>query len=169
MVRATVRSWSCFSQLYRASPSLAAKNIINLILVLTIWWCPCVESSLVLLEKSVCYDQHVLLTKLCEPFSCFILYSKAKLACYSRYLLTFYFCIPEPYDEKDFFFGVSSRSIAGHHRTIQLQLLRHSLRLLWYWMVSLKNEQSSLSFFWDCTQVLRFGLFFWLWWLLHFF
>ena len=49
-------SWSesqsaCFCWLYKASPSLAAKNIINLILVLTIWWCPCVDSSLVLLEK----------------------------------------------------------------------------------------------------------------------
>ena len=33
----------------RAFPSLAAKNIINLISVLTIWWCPCVESSLLLL------------------------------------------------------------------------------------------------------------------------
>ena len=42
-----------FCWLYRASPSLAAKNIINLILVLTIWWCPCVESSLVLLEEGV--------------------------------------------------------------------------------------------------------------------
>ena len=46
MVWATVSSWSCFCWLYRASPSLAAKNIINLILLLTIWWCPCVESSL---------------------------------------------------------------------------------------------------------------------------
>ena len=44
---------------YSASPSLAAKNIINLILVLTIWWCPCVESSLVLLEEGVCYDQQI--------------------------------------------------------------------------------------------------------------
>ena len=33
-----------FCWLYRASPSLAAKNIINLISVLTIWWCPCIES-----------------------------------------------------------------------------------------------------------------------------
>ena len=41
---ATVSSRFCFCWLYRASPSLAAKNIINLILVLTIWWCPCVES-----------------------------------------------------------------------------------------------------------------------------
>ena len=51
MLWATVSSWSCFCWLYKASPSLAAKNIINLILVLTIWWCPCVDSSLVLLEK----------------------------------------------------------------------------------------------------------------------
>jgi len=48
----------------RVSPSLAAKNIVNLTLVLTIWWCPCVESSLVLLEEGVCYDQCVLLARL---------------------------------------------------------------------------------------------------------
>ena len=59
MIWATVSSWSCFCWLYRASPSLAAKNIISLILVLTIWWCLCVESSLVLLEEGVCYDQCV--------------------------------------------------------------------------------------------------------------
>ena len=47
MIWATVSSQSCFYWLYRASPSLAAKNIINLILVYTIWWCPCVDSSLV--------------------------------------------------------------------------------------------------------------------------
>ena len=57
MVWATVSSWSCFCWLYRASPSLAAKNIINLISVLTIWWCPYIESSLVLLEEGVCYNQ----------------------------------------------------------------------------------------------------------------
>ena len=34
------------------------------------------------------------------------MYSKAKLACYSRYLLTSYFCIPVPYVEKDIFFLV---------------------------------------------------------------
>ena len=65
MIWVTVSSWSCFRWLYRASPSSAAKNIVNLTLVLTIWWCPCVESSLVLLEEDVCYDQCVLLEKLC--------------------------------------------------------------------------------------------------------
>ena len=62
MIWATVSSRSCFCWLYRASPSLAAKNIMNLISVLTIWWCPCVESSLVLLEECVCCDQCVLST-----------------------------------------------------------------------------------------------------------
>ena len=52
------------SWLYRASSSLAAKNIIILISILTNWWCPCVESSLMLLEEGVCYDQCILLTKL---------------------------------------------------------------------------------------------------------
>ena len=65
IIWAKVSSWSCFCWLYRASPSLAAKNIINLISVLTIWWCPCVQSSLVLLEEGVCYDHCILLTKLC--------------------------------------------------------------------------------------------------------
>ena len=105
MIWATVSSQSCFCWLYTASPSLAAKNIINLTLVLTIWWCLCVESSLVLLEEDVGYDQCVLLAKLYWPLPCFILYSKAKFACYSRYLLTSYFCISVPYNEKDIFFG----------------------------------------------------------------
>ena len=63
MIWATVTSQSCLCWLYRASPSLVAKNVINLISVLTIWWCPCVESSLVLSEDGVCYDQCVLLEK----------------------------------------------------------------------------------------------------------
>ena len=60
------------------------------------------------------------------------------------------------------------------YRTIQLQLLQHywsghRLGLMWYWMVSLGNEQRSFCHFWDCIQVLHFRLFCWLWWLLHFF
>ena len=42
---------------------------INLISVLTIWWYPCVESSLVLLEEGVCYDQCVLLSELLLAFA----------------------------------------------------------------------------------------------------
>ena len=88
-------------------------NIINLILRLTIWWCPCVESSPVLLEGGVCYDQCVLLATLCWPLPCFILYSEAKFACYSRYLLTSFFCIPVPYYEDDIFFCVCVLFLEG--------------------------------------------------------
>ena len=169
MIWATVNSQSCVCWLYRASSSLAAKNIINLISVLTIWWCPCVESSLLLLEEDVCYDQCILLAK-----PCFILYSKAQFAHYSRYFLTSYFCIPVPIMKRTSFLGVCSRRSCSLHRTIQRQLLQdnwsgHKLGLLSYWMVCLGNEQRSFCHFWDCIQVLHSGLFCWLWWLLHFF
>ena len=36
-------------------------------------------------------------------------------------------------------------------------------------MVCFGNEQRSFCRFWDCIQVLHFGLFCWPWWLLHFF
>ena len=73
--------------------------------------CLCAESSLLLLEEGVSYDQCVLLAKICQPLPCFLLYPMAKPACYSRYLLPYYFCILVSYDEKDnfIFFGVSFR------------------------------------------------------------
>ena len=83
-----------------------------------------------LLEEGVCYDQCVLLAKLCKPLPCFILYSKAKLACFFRYLLTSYFCIPVPYDEKYvvvvFFLRVLIlEGLVGLLSTVRLQLLWH--------------------------------------------
>ena len=78
----------------------------------------CVQSSLVLSEEGVCYDQCILLAKLYEPLPCFILYSKAKFACYFRYFLTSYFCIPVPYNEKDIFSWVLALEyLVGLHRT----------------------------------------------------
>ena len=125
MIWATVSSQSWFCWLYRASPSLAAKNIINLISVLTIWRCPCVVFSCVVgrgcLLWPVCS-----LGKICLPLPCFIFYFKAKFACYSRYLLTCCFCIPVLYDERDIFGSVLVlEGLVGLHRTIQLQLLQH--------------------------------------------
>ena len=75
-----------------------------------------------LLEEGVCYNQCVLLAKLCYPLPCFILYSKAKLACYSRYLLTSYFCIPVPDDERTSFLvlvlkGLAEKAMAPHSST----------------------------------------------------
>ena len=37
--------------------------------------------------------------------------------------MTFYFCIPLPYDGKDIFFGGVLEGLVGLHRTIQLQLI----------------------------------------------
>ena len=59
MIWATFSSRSCFCWLYRVSASLAAKNVISLISVLTIWWSPCVVLSCVVgrgcLLWSVCF------------------------------------------------------------------------------------------------------------------
>ena len=61
MIWATVSSWSCFfCWLYRPSPSLGAKNMINLISVLTIWWYPCVESSLFVGRGCLLWPMHSL-------------------------------------------------------------------------------------------------------------
>ena len=142
----------------------------------TIWWCTCVESSLVLLEEGVCYDQ------------CFF---SAKLYFFPFSLCSAPFCTPRP--NLPVTPGVSwlpifafqspimkwhllgmlvLKGLVGLHRTIQLQLLQHywwghRLGLPWYWLVCLGNEQRSFCCFWDCIQELHFGLFCWLWGLLH--
>ena len=137
MIWATVSSWSCFCWLYRASPSLAAKNIISLISVLTIWWCPCVQLSLVLLEEGVCYDQCVLLAKLLafclihfvlEDQTCLLLQvSSDFLLLYSRPL----------WGKGHLFLVLVLEGLVGLHRAVQLQFLQHywlghRLGLLWY-------------------------------------
>ena len=85
-----------------------------------------------------------------------------------------YFAFQSPLMKRTSFRVLVLEGLIGLHRAIQLQLLQHywlghSLRLLWYWMVFLGNKQRSFCHFWDCTQVLHFRLFFWLWRLLHFF
>ena len=106
---------------------LGWKKIINLIFVLTTCWCPWIESLLVLLLKSVFYDHHVLLTKLCQSWSCFILHYKAKLAYYSGYLLTssfaFQFFMMKRKSFPCFFSVLDVGGLVGLHRTGQLQPL----------------------------------------------
>ena len=91
------------------------------------------------------------LAKLCYPLTCFILYFKAKFASYSRYLLTSYFCIPVPYDEKDWCFGVLSRSsLIGLHRTFNFFGISGWVRDLDYcdteWFALEKNRDHSVVF-----------------------
>ena len=81
--------------------------IINLILALTIWWCPCVESSLVLLKEGVCYDQCILLAML-HSFSLLHSVLQGQICLLLQVFLDF-LCIPVHYNEKEIFWGVSSR------------------------------------------------------------
>ena len=92
--------------------------------MLTIWWCPCVESSLVLLEEGVCYDQCVLLAKLYYSLPCFIPYSKAKFAFTPGVSWLPTFASQSPTMKRTSFLGVSSERPVGLHRTAQLQLLQ---------------------------------------------
>ena len=58
------------------------------------------------------------------------LYFKAKFSCYSRYLLTSYFCFPNPYDTKDIISVVSFRSLVGFHDRIT-NSMNMNLNKLW--------------------------------------
>ena len=71
-------------------------------------WCSVVSCGL---KQGVCYDQCVVLAKFCQPLPRFILYSKAKVACYSRYFLTSYFCISIHYNNKDIFWGCQFQKV----------------------------------------------------------
>jgi len=107
--RKPVSSRSYFYWLYRVSLSLAAKNIINLILVLTVWWCSCVESSLGLLKKGVCY------TRVFSWQNCLSLCPAS--FCTPRPNLTIILCIfwllplafQSPVMKRTYLFGISSR------------------------------------------------------------
>ena len=124
MIWATVSSWSCFCWLSRASSSSSAKNITNLISVLAIWWCPCIESSIVLLEERVCCEC-ILLTKLLDfALLHFVLQDQTCLLL--QVSLDFQLLHSSPSWWVGHLFLVSVLgSIVGLHRIIQLHLLWH--------------------------------------------
>ena len=109
--------------------------------MLTIWWCPCIESSLVLLEKGVCYDQCVLLAELYKPLACFILYSKAKFACYSSGTPLQYSCLENPMDGGAWWAAVhgvtksqtrfSDFTFTFHFPALEKEMATHSSVLAW--------------------------------------
>ena len=74
-----------------------------------------------LLEEGVWYDPSILLAKLCYPLPCFVLYSKAKFSCYSRYLLTSYFYIPVPQEIHNYNSLLNNRrqeNVGSHQKKI---------------------------------------------------
>ena len=149
MVWAIVSSRSCFCWLYRASPSSAAKNIIYLISVLTVWWCPCVKLSHVTgigcLLWPACSLNKTLLALALLPF---VLQGQTCLLL--QVSLDFLLLHSSPLWWKGYFFFflvLGLESVVGLQRTSQLQLLWHQwlghrLRLLWCWMVCFRNEPS---------------------------
>ena len=161
MIWAIVSSWYCFCWLYRASPSLATNNIINLILVLTISWYPWL-SLLLCCWKRVFAMNSVYSWKnsisLCPASFCTLRQICLLLQCF----LTSYLAFQPPMMKRTSFGGIGLVGLVGLHRTIHLQLLQYywsgyRLGLPWYWMVCLGNEQRSFCHFWDCIQVLHFG------------
>ena len=114
---------SLFCWLYRASPTLAAKNIIILISLLTIWWCPCVESSLLLLEEGVCYEQCVPLTELFSLLY-FVLQGQGQICLLFQVSHNFLLLHSSSLWWKGHLFRVLVlEGLADLHRTVQLQLL----------------------------------------------
>ena len=100
---------------------------------------------------------------------------QGQICLFLQVFLDFLLVHSSPVEWKGHLFGVLVlKGLVGLYRTVKLQLLQrywlgHTLGLLWYLMVCLGNEQRSFCHFWDCIQVLHFGLFCWPWWLLHFF
>ena len=176
MIWTTISSWSCFCD-YRTSLSSAA-NITNLILVLTILWCSCAKTFLVLLELVIATVLAITSALSSENSVrvCLLHFvfqgQRCLLLQVSLHFLLLYSSLL--WWKGHLFLVLVLEGLVGIHRTIQLQLLKHywsghRLGSLWHWMVCLGNEQRSFCVFWDRIQVLHFGLFHWLWWLLHFF
>ena len=83
------------------------------------------ESSLVLLEEGVCYDQCALLAKLLA-FALLHFVLQYQTCLLLQLFLDFLLLHSNPLLWKGhLFFGVSSRRFGGHHTTIQLQILWH--------------------------------------------
>ena len=152
MIWATVSSQSCFCWMYRASPSLAAKNIINLISVLTIWWCPSVVFSCVVRRGCLLWIVHSL-GKTLLAFALLHSVPQGQICLLLQVFPDYLLLHPSPLQWKGHLFWVLVlKGLVGLHRIIQLQFLQrywlgHRLRLLWHWIVCLGNEQRSFCHF----------------------
>ena len=156
MIWATVSSRSYFCWLFRASPSLAAaKDIINLIMCRVF---SCVVGRGCLLWPVCSLDKTLLAFALLH----FVL--QGQICLLLQVSLDFLLLHSSPLWWKGHLFWVLVLvGLVGPHGTVQLlwhYWLGHRLGLLWYLMACLWNKQRSFCCFWDCTQVLHFGLFF---------
>ena len=123
MIWGTVSSQSCFCWLDRAFPSLAAKNIINLILLLTIWWL-----SMCRVFSCVVGNGKTLLCYWENSVSLCLLYFVLQVQTYLllQVSLDFLLLHSSPLWWKGHLFLVLIlEGLAGLHRTVQLHLLWH--------------------------------------------
>ena len=146
----TVSSQSCFCWLYKVSPSSAAKNIINLILVLTIWWCSCVVFSCFVGRRCLLWPVRSL-GKTLFAFALLHFVFQGQICPLFQLSLDFLVLHFSSHDEKDIFLGVLVlEGLVGLNRTIQLQLLW--LYWLGHWITVILNSlpwkrtESILSF-----------------------
>ena len=122
MTWVTVSSWSYLCWLYRASPSSAAKNKINLNSVLTILWCPCVESSLVLLERVFAMTSALSWQNSVSIFPASFCTPKPNLPVTSGIPKLSTFAFQSPVIKRILSVCVLVLgSLVGHHRIVQLQ------------------------------------------------
>ena len=153
MIWAIVSSRSCFCWLYTASQSLATKNVISLISVLTLWWCPCIK-YLVLLENGVCYARCVLFGRILLAFALLhsVLLNQTSLLLQVSLDFLLLHSNPQWRIGHLFFLVLILGGFLGLHRPGQLQLLQHwclghRLGLLWCWIVCLRNKLRSFYHF----------------------
>ena len=153
MIWAIVNSRFCFCWLHIVSPSLASENIISLIMVLTICWDPCVESSHGLLQKCLLWPA-CSLDKTLFAFALlhFVLQCQSYLLL--QVSLDFLLFHSNPLWWKGHLFLVLVlEDLVGIHRTGQLhhlwhQWLGHRLGFLRCWMVCRGKEPRSFVSLW---------------------
>ena len=161
---------------HTVSPSLATKNVINLISVLPIWWCPCISSSLVLLRRilammsALSWQNSVSLCPASFSSPRLILPVTPGIS----WLPTLAYQSP-PMNTTSVI-GVSSVKFSRSSQDWSAEGSLASVagawpELLWCWMACLGNDPISFCYFGDCTQIVHIGNFFFcrLWCLLHFF
>ena len=104
-----ISSSSSFCWLYRASPSLAAKNIINLVSLLTIWLCLRVELSRVFGRGCLLWPVHSLGKTLLAFALLHFVFPRPNLPVTSGISWLPTFAFQSPMMKRTSFFGVSSR------------------------------------------------------------
>ena len=151
MIWATVSSWSCFCWLYRASPFLAAKNIINLISMLTIWWRPCVVFSCVVGKGCLLWQ----VQSLCQTLLAFaLLHSvlQGQICLLLQVFLDPTFAFQSPIMKRTFWGDVSSKrscrdSVKLSHPMWGHPRWRGHSREVWQNMVHWRKEWQTTSVF----------------------